>query len=76
MSNPTQQFTVFNFYHETRLDKGRLKHQAIHDIGALEGIMAEAINYGYDIQFIQPKGDSKLTHSPVLYFSVKGFKQR
>lgn len=65
--------TVANYRMDERLNQGRIVHLAKYPIAEREGLIREALGYGYDIQFVQSK---HVDRSHLLWFSTNGFKQR
>lgn len=65
--------TVAHFRLDERDNCGRMIHQTVYPVSERAALISEAIDLGFDIQFVQAKEQG---YNHLLWYSRNGFKQR
>ncbi len=64
---------VAHYRLDERQNQGRIRHGAQYPVAERDGLMKEALDAGFDVQYLQ---SNRSDNRYVMYVSNNGFKQR
>lgn len=72
-----KRIVVAHFHKVNQENEGRIQHLSEYPLELRSELIQEALEYGFDIQYIQAKDDGISTgETDILWVSKSGFNQR